>query len=120
MGYYKDLMAYQKGYALAMKIFLITKKFPGDEKFSLVDQIRRSSRSVCTNLAEASMRKKYSDYFLSKLNDASTENSETEVWLRFAKDCGYLTDDEFSELNHLNAEIGKLLWYMMENPKKFT
>lgn len=64
MGHYKDLLAYQKAYQLAMKIFHISKKFPPEEKFSLTDQVRRSSRSVCTNLAEAYKRKRYKDYFI--------------------------------------------------------
>lgn len=85
MGRYKDLLAFQKAYDLAMKIFQITKKFPPEEKYSLTDQIRRSSRSVCTNIAEAYKRKRYKDYFISKLNDSETENTETEVWLIFRK-----------------------------------
>jgi four helix bundle protein len=95
MGQYKDLLAYQKGYELAMKIFILSKKFPPEEKFSLTDQIRRSSRSVCTNLAEAFRRKRYKDYFINKLNDSETENAETEVWLAFAKDCSYLDTVEY-------------------------
>jgi len=81
MGHYKELLAYKKAYELAMKIFYISKRFPSEERYSLTDQIRRSSRSVCTNLAEAYRRRKYKDYFISKLNDSETENTETEVWL---------------------------------------
>ncbi|HEY6506300.1 MAG TPA: four helix bundle protein, partial [Chitinophagaceae bacterium] len=108
MGYYKDLLAFQKAYELAMKIFHISKRFPPEEKFSLTDQIRRSSRSVCTNLAEAYKRKRYKDYFISKLNDSETENAETEIWLDFAKDCLYLSQEEYEELISLNNEVGKL------------
>ena len=79
MGYYKDLIGFRKAYELAMEIFKITKRFPMVERFSLIDQIRRSSRSVCTNLAEAYRRRKYRDYFLSKLNDCGTENAETQI-----------------------------------------
>ena len=119
MGHYKDLLAYQKGYELAMGIFIKSKKFPSEEKYSLTDQIRRSSRSVCTNLAEAFRRKRYKDYFISKLNDSETENSETQVWLDFAKDCNHLNEIEYHELTTLNTEVGKLIWYMLNNPAKF-
>jgi four helix bundle protein len=120
MGYYKDLLAFQKAYKLAMAIFEISKRFPTEERYSLTDQIRKSSRSVCTNLAEAYRRKKYKAYFLSKLNDCDTENAETEIWLSFARDCGYISTVEHTQLDLLNNEVGKLLWYMMNNPEKFT
>ncbi|HWR32268.1 MAG TPA: four helix bundle protein, partial [Chitinophagaceae bacterium] len=94
MGHYKDLLAFKKGYELAMEIYEISKRFPPEEKYSLTDQIRRSSRSVCTNIVEAYRRRRYKDYFISKLNDAETENAETQVWLDFSKDCKYITEDE--------------------------
>jgi four helix bundle protein len=119
MGYYKDLLAYKKAYDLAMEIFKVTLKFPSEEKYSLTDQIRRSSRSVCANLAEATKRAKYKDYFVSKLNDAETENAETQVWFDFARDCKYITEERYEELTAKNGEIGKLLWYMTNNPDKF-
>lgn len=121
MGDYKDLLGYQKAYALAIKIHHISEKFPSEEKFSLTDQIRRSSRSVCTNLAEVYKRKRYKDYFISKLNDSETENTETEVWLAFAKDCSYLDTTEYRDLIslQLNTEVGKLIWHMISNPGKF-
>jgi len=119
MGHYKELLAYQKAYQLAMKVFHVSKKFPPGEKYSLVDQIRRSSRSVCANLAEAYRRKRYKDYFISKLNDAETENAETEVWLDFSKDCNYIAVEEYEELISLNTEVGKLTWFMINNPEKF-
>jgi len=87
----KDLIVYQKAYALAMEIFEITRKFPVEEKYSLIDQIRRSSRSVCTNLREAWAKRKYEAHFVSKLTDADGENGETETWLDFAYECGYLS-----------------------------
>lgn len=119
MSHYKELVAYQKAYELAIKIYQTSKKFPPEEKFSLTDQVRRSSRSVCTNLAEAYKRRRYKDYFLSKLNDSEAENSETEVWLDLTKDCSYITNAEHEELISLNTEVGKLLWYMINNPTKF-
>jgi four helix bundle protein len=119
MGHYKDLLVYKKSYELAMKIFLITKKFPPEERYSLTDQVRRSSRSVCTNIVEAYKRRRYKDYFVSKLNDAETENGETEVWLDFSRDCGYTTDEEYACCMALNDDTGRLIWYMINNPDKF-
>ncbi len=119
MSSYKNLLAYKKAFALAIKIFTITKNFPSEERFSLIDQIRRSSRSVCANLAEADNRRRYRDYFISKLNDCIAENAETEVWLDFSLEFNYLSPTEHVELISLNAEVGKLLWYMINNPEKF-
>lgn len=119
MGYYKDLLAFKKGYELAMEIFNISKKFPSEEKYSLTDQIRRSSRSVCTNLVEAYRRRRYKDYFISKLNDFETENAETQVWLDFSHDCKYVITEEYNLLTIKNDEVGKLIWYMINNPDKF-
>ena len=98
MGNYKDLFAFKKGYELAMEIFTISKKFPSEERYSLTDQVRRSSRSVCVNLVEAYRRRRYKDYFISKLNDCETENAETQVWLDFSHDCNYITEEEYSTL----------------------
>ena len=120
MGTYRDLLAYQKSYDLAMKIFQVTKHFPPEEKYSLIDQVRRSSRSVCTNIVEAYRRKRYKDYFISKLNDSETENSETQLWLDFSLDCKYLKEEDYVLLTNLNNEVGKLIWYMINNPEKFT
>jgi four helix bundle protein len=119
MAGYRDLLAFQKAYDLAMELFALTKAFPSEEKYSLTDQIRRSSRSVCTNLAEAYRRRRYKDYFVSKLNDCETENAETQVWLDFAKDCGYLEKEQYDYLTARNDEVGKLVWYMINNPDKF-
>ena len=90
MGYYKDLLTFKKGYELAMEIFILSKNFQL-KKYTLTDQITRSSRSVCTNLMEAYRRRCYIDYFISKLNDCETENAETQVWLDFSHDCKYIT-----------------------------
>ncbi len=119
MGLYTDLMAYRKGYELAMKVFHITMKFPKEEKYSLIDQIRRSSRSVCANIAEAYRRRKYTNYFISKLSDADTENAETQVWIDFSFDCKYITQEEYNLLTNLNNETGKLIWYMLNYQEKF-
>ena len=116
---YRDLLAYKKSFELAMKIFEISKRFPKEEKYSLTDQIRRSSRSVTVTITEAYRKRIYPKNFLSKLTDAEAENSETQVWLDFALACNYLTESEYYELKRLNDEAGKLIYYMMNNPDKF-
>ncbi|MFN3755487.1 MAG: four helix bundle protein [Flavobacterium sp.] len=116
---FKELLAYQKAFSLAMEIFRISNSFPNEERFSLTDQIRRSSRSVCANMAEAYRKRKYPNYFISKLTDCDGENSETTVWLDFSLACGYLTDNGHSDLVSKSREIGKLINFMMNNPDKF-
>ena len=119
MGDYADMIVYQKAFKLALDIFQISKKFPGEEKYSLTDQIRRSSRSVCVNFVEAYRRRKYIAHFLSKLNDAETENAETQVWLEFALNFGYLSEELYRDFSARNSEIGKIIWTMINNPDKF-
>jgi len=116
---YRDLIVYQKAFALAMKIFHVTKKFPKEERFSLVDQVRRSSRSVCSCIAEAYRKRKYQGYFVNKISDADGENSETIVWLEFALSCGYISLEEQQELESSAEETGRMLNSMLENPEKF-
>lgn len=120
MADYRNLIAYRKAFTLAIEVFRITKKFPADERFSLIDQIRRSSRSVCTNIAEACKRSRYKDYFISKMNDSETENAETQVWLDFALAFGYIDTALHEELSYKNTEIGKLIQFMISNPEKFV
>lgn len=119
MGDYRKLIGYQKAFELAMEIFEITRKFPPEERYSLIDQIRRSSRSVCTNFAEAYKRRRYKDYFISKLNDSETENAETQVWLDFSQACKYISQDKHFDLTRKNDEVAKLILYMINNPDKF-
>lgn len=116
---YKTLIAYQQSFALAMKVFRITKRFPKDKLFGLTGQIRRSSRSVCANMAEGYRKRKYEAHFVSKLTDADTENSETEVWLDFSLACEYITQEEYNDLYAASEEVGRLLSFMIENPSKF-
>ena len=85
----------------------------------MTDQIRRSSRSVCANIAEAYRKRRYVNHFISKLTDSDGENSETNVWLEFALNCDYITNEQFQELNEKTLEIGKLINYMINNPRKF-
>ena len=89
---FRDLILYQKAYKLAMIIFEITRSFPKEEKYSLTDQIRRSSRSVTSNIAEAWSKERYVKSFVLKLSDSLGEEYETEVWLDYSKDCKYITE----------------------------
>lgn len=116
---FQDLLAYQKAFKLSMEIFEVTKSFPSEEKFALIDQIRRSSRSVCVNIGEGYRKRRYPSYFISKLSDADMENSETQIWLSFALACGYISDQLFKELYQKSKEVGKLIGYMISNPTKF-
>ena len=84
---FHDLLAYKKFFRLAMKIFDLSKSFPREEKYSLIDQIRRSSRSVSANISESYRKRKYPKHFISKLTDSDAENAETQTWLEFAKEC---------------------------------
>src|SRR5690349_18079668 len=102
---YRDLIVYQKAFQVAMKVYQLSKKFPADERFSLTDQIRRSSRSVCSNIAEAYRKRQYEKVFVNKASDADTENSETVVWLEFADACTYITIDEFHTLESSCDEV---------------
>ena len=118
-GGYRDLKVYQLAYELALKIQEITKTFPKEEKYSLVDQIRRSSRSVPTNLAEAWKKRRYEKAFISKLIDCAGEAGETEVWLDFSKDFGYLNENKYSELIDKYDEVNRMLYGMMDKSDKF-
>lgn len=102
-----------------MEIFRTTKSFPKEETYSLTDQVRRSSRSVCANLAEAYRKRDYPKHFLSKVTDCQMENSETEVWLDFAMACEYISQEEYQKLLDLNDEVGKLLHHIYNNPEKY-
>ena len=115
----KQTKVYQKAFEQAMDIFELSKGFPKEERYSLTDQVRRSSRSVCANLAEAYRKKIYPAHFLSKLTDCDAENSETNVWIDFAFACNYLSEENKNRLIERNEEIGRLLNHMMQNPDKY-
>jgi four helix bundle protein len=102
-----------------MEIFAITKKFPKEETYSLTDQIRRSSRSVCICMLEAYRKKRYPAHFVSKVTDSDMENSETSGWLDFSLACNYITKETYMQLLGINAEIGRLLNHMINNPEKY-
>lgn len=115
----QDLLAYKKGFTLAMDIYALSKKFPKEETYSLTDQIRRSSRSVCANLSEAYRKRRYPKHFISKLTYCDAENGETQTWLEFAVACEYISDEQFHILYEKSNEVSKLLNYMILNPEKF-
>ncbi len=115
----KDLMVYKRAYLLAMDIFNISKAWPHEEKYSLIDQIRRSSRSVCANLREAWAKRRYEAHFTNKLTDSDGENSETDTWLDFAKDCGYLSEVDHRRMTNECREVGAMLGAMLNNPALF-
>jgi len=116
---YRDLKVYQLAYKLAIEIFHESKSFPKEERYSLTDQIRRSSRSVAANIAEGFRKRKYPNMFVSKMADADSETAETQVWLDFAYDCGYLSKERHDKLIIGYEEIGKMLGSMIRSPEKF-
>ena len=115
----KELKVYKAAYELSMEIFEISKTWPPEERYSLTDQIRRSSRSVCSNIREAWAKRRYEAHFVSKLTDADGENSETDTWLDFSKDCGYLKRESFEPLKEKCESVGKMLGSMLKNPESF-
>jgi four helix bundle protein len=116
---YKDLHVYNKAFLLAMKIFEISKGFPKEERYSLTDQIRRSSRSVTANIAEAWGKRIYIKSFISKLSDSFAEEQETEVWIRYSKSCNYIDNMAYTELMSLSGEVRRMLISMIDEPEKF-
>lgn len=116
---YKEARVYKHAFEVAMEIFEISKSFPKEETYSLTDQIRRSSRSVCANIAEAYRKKLYPAHFISKASDADTENSETGVWLDFSIACRYVSLEKYKALSEKNQETGRLLGHMINNPDKY-
>ena len=112
---YKELRVYNLAYDSAMEIFRLSRNWPSEEKFSLIDQIRRSSRSVCTNIAEAWRKRRYEAAFVSKLSDSDTEAAETEVHLSFAFDCGYLPKEKQAKLQDHYDHICRQLANMMND-----
>jgi len=112
---YKDLRVFHNAFEAAMDIFNLTKRFPAEEKYSMVDQIRRSSRSVCVNLAEAWRKRRYRAAFIAKLSDSESEACETQVWIEFAKSCGYLKEKECERLDDVYELIMGQIIKMINN-----
>ena len=106
---FRNLTVYKKAFALAMDIYHLSKKFPKDELYSLTNQIRRSSRSVCSNIGEGYRKRQYEAHFVSKISDSDMENTETQVWLDFVLACEYIPKEIFDDYNNRSKEIGRLL-----------
>ncbi len=120
IGTHKDLKVWQNAMDAAMKIFEITKTFPPEEKFSLVDQIRRSSRSVAANLAEAWRKRRYMAAFVAKLNDAESEATETQTWIELTMRCKYISGETAKELDEMYERIIGQIVVMINQPEKWT
>ncbi|NES21579.1 MAG: four helix bundle protein [Symploca sp. SIO3E6] len=113
---HKDLKVYQIAFDAAMKIFELSKKFPIEERYSLTDQIRRSSRSVCANLAEAWRKRRYEAAFIAKLNDCEAEVAESQTWIEFAVKCNYLDVESGREIYAIYNQVLGSLVNMITNP----
>jgi four helix bundle protein len=119
LRHFRDLEVYQQAFALAMEIFRITKRFPQEERYSIIDQIRRSSRAICANLAEAWRKRKYIAVFKNKLSDSMQEASETQCWLEFSSACEYIDKTTFDKLDSECENIIAKLNAMDRNAEKF-
>lgn len=117
---FRDLRVYQQAYELAMEVYKETQKFPKDERYSLTDQIRRSTRGIAANIAEGFRKRQYPKMFANKIADADGEAAETQVWLDFARDCGYLSPDRHAELLNSYQEIGRMLGKILSMPERFV
>jgi four helix bundle protein len=115
-----NLIVFNKAYALAMEVFELSKSFPKEERYSLTDQLRRSSRSVCANIGEGYRKKVYPKSFIAKLVDADGECTETMIHLSFAKDCGYISVDDFEKMKGGYAEVGRILGAIINKPENFV
>ena len=110
---FKDLEIYQESYKLAMEIFRLTRKFPREEKYSLISQVLSSSRSVSANIAEGWSKRRYENVFVRQLNDALGSNTETQVWLDFSRDCGYLDSKQHDEFYDRYEKLGGKIHNLM-------
>jgi len=116
---FRDLVVYQKARSVAKAIFEITKTFPREEMYSLTDQMRRSSRSIGAQIAEAWAKRRYEKHFISKLTDADGEQQETQHWVDSAEDCGYLEKEQARNLNADLNEIGRMINSMIDKANQF-
>ena len=117
---FKELRVWQNAMNVAMEIFELTKSFPLEERFSLTDQIRRSSRSVAANITESWRKRRYPAAFVSKLNDAESEAAETQTWIEISKRCNYITPEQANRLDSKVEEILAQLVTMASHPEKWT
>ena len=116
---FRDLIVYQKAKYVSRLIFELSKTFPNEEKYSLTDQIRRSSRSIGAQIAEAWGKRRYKKHFISKLTDSDSEQLETQHWIGDAADCEYITKEQENDLIEMLNEIGRMLNSMMKKADKF-
>ena len=116
---FRNLIVYKKAFDLAMDIFNVSKSYPKEEIYALTSQIRRSSRSVCSNIGEGYRKRQYEAHFVSKISDSDMENTETQVWLDFSLSCNYISKEVFDDFNNSSEEIGRLLNHMVQNPTKY-
>jgi four helix bundle protein len=116
---FKELIVYQKAHSLAMDIFELSKKFPKEEKYSLTDQIRRSSRAVSSCIAESWAKRLYIKAFVNKLTDSLGEEYETEDWLDYSRDCEYISKDEYEKKLSGYDEVRRMLISMINSPEKW-
>jgi four helix bundle protein len=114
--HFKELRVYQQAFAGATRIYELSKRWPREERYSLTDQIRRSSRSVCANIAEAWRKRRYPAHFVSKLSDSDAEAAETQVWLDFARNCGYINQHDHDTLYATYENVAGGLVKMMASP----
>jgi len=117
---HRDLQVYCKAFDAAMRLFELSKTFPKEETYSLTDQCRRSSRSVCANLAEGWRKRRYQAAFISKLSDSESEAAETQVWIEFAVKCGYVDRDQAATLYQTYDEILRMIVAMINHPASWT
>lgn len=117
---HRELEVYKRAMEAAMMIFELSKQFPREETYALTDQIRRSSRSVCANVAEAWRKRRYEAAFIAKLSDSESEAAETQVWLEFAVKCAYISREDARSLYQSYEEVIKMLVHVIANPNSWT
>jgi len=119
MSGFRDMTVYKKAFQMANMVFKLSKRFPSEEKYSLTDQIRRSSRSVTAQFAEGYRKKRYPAHFVSKMTDRDGENAETQCWLDHAVACEYVQQADIQPILDLSEEVGRMLGDMIEHPEKY-
>lgn len=119
MSGFKEMTVYKKAFEMANLVFVLSKRFPAEERYSLTDQIRRSSRSVSAQFAEGYRKKRYPLHFIAKMTDCDGENAETQVWLDHAVACEYVKQNDIAPILSLSEEIGRMLGDMIDNPAKY-
>lgn len=120
INHHRELRVYQNAMEAAMRVYELTKTFPVEERYSMTDQMRRSSRSVCANLAEAWRKRRYKNAFVAKLSDAESEACETQVWVEFAQRCGYFNDEITQQLDEAYDQVIGQLVKMIQEADKWT